>query len=312
MHLFIGDAAVRALRRERRAVSAVAVLLSVVALGSCSRTDAVSRTAVVDDFGDSVVVGRATPPRRVVSLDPSVTEILFALGMGPQLVGRTHWDLYSDSARAVPDLGDGIRPNVEAILASRPDLVFLYASQENRDAARAVRAAGIGVVSLRIDRIADFERAAALIGRLTNRDERARDVVDSVTATLERVRRATAALPHPRVFLHAWENPLLTIGGGSFLSELVSIAGAENIFAELTAPSPQVSFEEVMRRNPDAVLGGPQTNEELRRSARWQSLPAVQKRRILVMDTIVVGKPSVRLGEAAVSLARLFHPGILE
>jgi ABC-type Fe3+-hydroxamate transport system substrate-binding protein len=269
------------------------------------------RPTAADDFGDAIVFTNNAQNTRVISLDPSVTEIIFALGLGPQLVGRTHWDLYSDSARAVPDLGDGIKPNVEAILAARPDIVFLYATKENRAAARAVRAAGVRVVSLRIDRIADFARATALIARLTSRDARAQQVVDSVTATLERVRRATSALPRTRVFIHAWENPLLTIGGGSFLSELVSIAGAENIFADLQAPSPQVSFEEVLRRNPDAVLGGPQAKMELGQSARWQALAAVQQGRILVLDTIVVGKPSVRLGEAAVSLARLFHPGVI-
>ncbi|MEP7344166.1 MAG: helical backbone metal receptor [Gemmatimonadaceae bacterium] len=300
------------MRRQSAVAVSAAFLLGVAALGSCGSREVPSRAASVDDLGDSIAIGSATLPSRIISLDPSVTEILFALGKGPQLIGRTHWDLFSDSARAIPDLGDGIRPNVEALLASRPDLVFLYASPENRDAARSLRAAGIGVVSLRIDHIADFGRVTALIGRLTKRSERARQVVDSVTATLDRVRRATATLPHPRVFLHAWESPLLTLGGGSFLSELVSIAGAENVFADLPAPSPQVSFEEVMRRNPDAVLGGPQTTMELGRSARWQALPAVRQGHVLVMDTLIVGKPSVRLGEAAVSLARLFHPGVLE
>jgi ABC-type Fe3+-hydroxamate transport system substrate-binding protein len=288
------------------------VLIGFSALGACGPRDAAPRAAGVDDFGDSIVFADTAHATRIISLDPSVTEIIFALGLGLRLIGRTHWDLYSDSARAVPDLGDGIKPNIEAILAARPDIVFLYASQENRDAARTVRAAGVRVVSLRIDRIADFARATTLIGRLTNRSARAQNVVDSVTATLEHVRRATSALPRTRVFIHAWENPLLTIGGGSFLSELVSIAGAENIFADLKAPSPQISFEEVMRRNPDAVVGGPQAKVEFSQSARWQVLPAVQQGRILVLDTIVVGKPSVRLGEAAVSLARLFHPGVLQ
>jgi ABC-type Fe3+-hydroxamate transport system substrate-binding protein len=226
-------------------------------------------------------------------------------------VGRTHWDLFSDSARALPDLGDGIRPNVETVLAARPDLVLLYASPENRDAGRALRAAGVRVVALRIDTVGDFARVTALLGALLGREERARTVVDSVTATLARVREATAGLPRPRVFMPAWENPLLTIGGGSFLTELVRIAGGENVFADLEGPSPQVSFEEVLRRNPDAVLGGPVTARQLRESSRWQALPAVRGGRILVMDTVIVARPAVRLGEAAVSLARLLHPGLV-
>lgn len=288
-------------------VAVVMLALSALACPSTTR-DAESG---LDDFGDPIVLADTSASARIISLDPSVTEIVFALGMGSRLVGRTHWDLFSDSVRAVPDVGDGIRPNVEAILQAHPTLVFLYASEENRDAARQLRAAGIDVVTLRVDRIADFVRVTSLIGRLTHREDRARTVVDSVSATLERVRHATAGRPRITVFMFAWESPLLTIGGGSFLTELISIAGAENVFADLKAPSPQVSFEEVLRRNPDVVLGGPKTVAMLRSGARWRALPAVRNGRLLVMDTILVARPSVRLGEAAVSLAQLFHPGAL-
>ncbi len=264
-----------------------------------------------DDFGDPILVSDSLGTARIVSLDPSITEIVFALGLGPQLVGRTHWDIATDSSRAVPDIGDGIRPNVEAILAARPTLVFLYASEENRDAGRALRSAGIHVVTLRIDRVAQFQRVTALIGRITHREDRARQVTDSVLATLDRVRKATSGLPRVKVFMLAWQNPLLTIGGGSFLTELVGIAGADNVFADLQAPSPQISFEELVRRNPDVVLGGPRTFQALRADPRWQALKAVRDGRLLLMDTVLVAKPAVRLGEAAVSLARLFHPGAI-
>ncbi|MFN8581296.1 MAG: ABC transporter substrate-binding protein [Gemmatimonadaceae bacterium] len=164
-------------------------------------------------------------------------------------------------------------------------------------------------VTLRIDRVADFVRTTALIGRLTNRADRARTVVDTVTATLNRVRAATRDAPRLTVFMLAWENPLLTIGGGSFLTELVEIAGAHNVFADLPAPSPQVSFEEVVRRNPDAILVGRRCSRA-RTNVRWQSLPAVKAGKLLAMDTVIVAKPAVRLGEASGKpLARLFHPG---
>ncbi|MFN8573827.1 MAG: helical backbone metal receptor [Gemmatimonadaceae bacterium] len=264
-----------------------------------------------DDFGNQVSVSDSIGTARIVSLDPSITEILFALGLGPQLVGRTHWDIATDSSRAVPDLGDGIRPNVEAILAAHPTLVFLYASEENRDAARALQAVGLQVVTLRIDRVAQFQQVTELIGRITRRPERAKQVTDSVLATLARVRQATSGKPRVKVFMLAWQNPLLTIGGGSFLTELVSIAGADNVFADLPAPSPQISFEELVRRNPDAILGGPKTFQALRDDPRWKALPAVRDGHLLLMDTVLVAKPAVRLGEAAVSLARLFHPGVI-
>jgi iron complex transport system substrate-binding protein len=206
-------------------------------------------------------------------------------------------------------MGDGIRPSVEVILSARPDLVVLYATGDNRDAARAFRAAGIDVLSLRMDRIEDFERATLVLGDVIGEQDAARLVVDSVRGTLERVRTATRGLERPTVFLISWPNPLLTIGAGSYLSQLVEIAGGTNVFADLTAPSPQVSFEEVVRRNPDVVLAGPERIRMIRSSALWNTLPAVRQARLLQYDTALTGRPGVRLGEAALSLARLLHPG---
>ncbi|MGI8499271.1 MAG: ABC transporter substrate-binding protein [Gemmatimonadaceae bacterium] len=250
----------------------------------------------------------ATSPRRIVSLSPATTEMLFALGVGARVVGRTRWDSYPDSARAVPDLGDGLRPNVEAVLAARPDLVILYETADNRDAEERLHAAGVRTLSLRIDRIEDFARAMRVLGDATGTASRATLVVDSVTATLERVSRATAAFSRVRVFWHVWDNPVFTIGGGSYLSQLVDIAGGHNVYGELAASSPQVTLEDVVRRHPDAILAGPVGALSLRNSPAWHAVGAVRSGHILIVDTSLVGRPSVRLGEAAVSLAALLHP----
>jgi ABC-type Fe3+-hydroxamate transport system substrate-binding protein len=266
----------------------------------------------VDDFGDTVrlpAAGRA--PRRVVSLNPTTTELLFALGAGGRLVGRTRWDVYPDSARLVPDLGDGIRPNVEAVLAARPDLVVLYAGADNRDAARAFRAAGVPVVALKIDRIAQFAGAARLLGRVVGDSARGATVADTVLATLARVRAATAALPRPRAVWPLFGEPLYVAGGGSFLSELLDAAGADNVFGDLPAPSPQVSREEVLRRGADVIVTGPSGAARLRREPAWQGLAAVRTGRVVVVDTALLLRPSVQLGRAAAMLAERLHPGAL-
>jgi ABC-type Fe3+-hydroxamate transport system substrate-binding protein len=107
------------------------------------------------------------------------------------------------------------------------------------------------------------------------------------------------------VYWHIWDAPLLTIGGGSYLSELLDVAGATNVFGDLTAPSPQVSLEEIARRDPDVVLAGPNAAAKLRRDAAWQSVRAVREGRVVVIDTTVVGRPGVRMGEAARFLRRV-------
>jgi ABC-type Fe3+-hydroxamate transport system substrate-binding protein len=261
-----------------------------------------------DDYGHVVRLG--TPAKRIVSLNPATTEILFALGAGPRVVGRTQYDLWPDSAKLVPSVGAGMRPNLEAVLARRPDLVVMYASGSDRASADRLTAAGVTTVAFRMDRIADFGRVTMALGRLLGDTIRARRVVDSVTTTLDRVRQATNGLPRPTVFLHVWEKPLMTIGGGSFLSELVTIAGGRNIYDSLPAPSPVVTLEDVLRRNPQIVLVGPIEQKQLLASDRWQTLPAVRAGRVLAYDTNLVARPSVKLGQAAVSLARLLHPDV--
>ena len=264
---------------------------------------------VSDDFGDPVQIG--APPRRIVSLNPATTEILFALGAGSRLVGRSDFDLWPDSARLIPALGRGIQPNVEAVLGTHPDLVVLYASQDNRPAAGRLRAAGVNTLSLKNDHISDFRRTVEMLGAILGDSVRARTVTDSVYRTLDRVRAATANLTRPTVFWHIWDAPLITIGAGSFMNELVDIAGARNVYADIEAPSKQISLEDVARRNPEFILAGPIGTEKIAADPRWRIVRAVRERKVLVVDTVVVARPSVRLGEAAVSLANLLHPGAM-
>lgn len=268
------------------------------------------RIVEVDDFGDTLRVP-VRPPQRIVSLNPTTTEIVFAVGAGPRLVGRSQWDSWPDSARFVPDLGPAVRPNVEAALGAHPDLVLLYASADDRPAASRLRAAGVAVVALRIDRIGDFRRATRDIGALLGDSARAAAVVDSVDATLARVRAATRGLPRPTVFMPTWEDPVIAIGGGSFLNEIIDIAGGRNVYADLAAPSPTVSLEDVVARDPDVVLASPEGRARLLADPRWRAVRAVREGRVFAYDTTVVGRPSVVLGKAAVSIARLLHPGVL-
>jgi ABC-type Fe3+-hydroxamate transport system substrate-binding protein len=294
-----------------RAVRRGAVCLTIAAAcaaAACARESSGARgPALVDDFGDTVAV--APRPRRIVSLNPTTTEILFAIGAGGRLVGRTHWDAYPDSARLVPDLGNGLRPNVEAVLATRPDLVVLYASADNRDAARALRAARVRTLALKVDGIAQFQRAVVLLGRVTGDTARAAAASDTVLKTLARVRAATADLPRVRVFWHVWDSPLMTVGGASFMTQLVDIAGGRNVYADLPGPSAQISLEDVIRRDPDVVLAGPEGARRIAGDPAWRAVGAVRRGRVLVVDTALVGRPSLQLGQAAVLLAERLHPG---
>jgi iron complex transport system substrate-binding protein len=261
----------------------------------------------VDDFGDTLAL--RTAPKRIVSLNPATTELFFALGAGDRLVGRTHYDLYPPEALNVPDLGSAIPPNVESVIGVHPDLVVLYASNANRDPAKRMHAAGIPTLTLHGDHIADFRRAVVLLGRIVGDTARARTVVDSVSGTLDRVRVKMAGAPRVTTFWKAWDNPVIAIGGGSFLTELVEIAGGKNIYGDDPRPAFDVTIEDVVRRDPDVVLAGPESASRMKTQPAWRALRAVREGRVLIVDTTLVGRPGVRLGEAAVLLARLMHPG---
>jgi ABC-type Fe3+-hydroxamate transport system substrate-binding protein len=257
----------------------------------------------LDDYGDTIRI--AAPAQRIVSLSPVTTELLFTIGAGGRVVGRTHFDVYPDAALAVPDLGNGMQPNVEAIVGVHPDLVILYAGESNRAAAAQLRKAGINTLSIRDDHINDFRRTVELIARATGDTIAGKTVADSVERSLAAVSaRARPAKP-VTVFWHVWDSPILTIGRGSYLDELVTIVGARNVFGDLPQPSPQVTLEEIVRRNPDFILVGAESNRRLRANPLWQSVPAVREGRLLVVDTLLVGRPGVRLGEAARSLRAL-------
>ena len=288
----------------------IAFVSALMTLAACKQSQQAT-SGLRDDFGNRITIP-ATAPSRIVSLNPSTTEIFFAIGAGRRLIGRTSFDNWPDSAKLVPDLGNGINPNVEAVLGARPDLVVLYASRDNRVAARRLIAGGVNTVSLKNDHIGDFARTTMLLGAILHDTVRAATVRDSVQRTLDRVAVAMRGVSRPSVFWHIWDAPLITIGSGSFMDELVNLAGAINVYSDINGPSGEITLEDVARRNPDFILAGPIGAHAIESDSRWKIVRAAREQKIIVVDTNIVARPAVRLGEAAVSLARLLHPGVLK
>lgn len=307
-----------------RAARTLAVAL-LVAVAGCARSDAppgdrptATRPALdtlVDDFGAVVPVdARATS--RIVSLNPAATEAIYAMGEAARLVGRSRWDEFPDAAKALPALGDGIRPNVEAVLAVRPTLVVLYATGDNRAAAEAFTRAGVRTIALRVDRIEQFAHLMDVLGRALDATTQAATVRDSVLGTLDRVRalvrRRVPDSARPRVAWPVWVSPPLVIGAGSYMDQLLDIAGAVNVFHDLPEPSPSVSIEELVRRAPARLVNSAEMREKLRASPQWRGVPAVSADAFVLDDPALIGRPSVTLGMAAVHLARQMHPALAD
>ncbi len=277
-----------------------ALLALLVACAPAARETA-ARIRGADDAGDTVSL--AAPARRVVSLIPASTELLFAIGAGDLVQGRTRWCDYPAAAAAVPDLGDGIQPSLEAILARQPDLVILYRSPQNTAVREALGRLGIPVVQLSIDRLADFERASHLLGTLTGHEAGTDSMLTVFHAQLDSA-TAPPSAPVPSVLILVWDQPPMTVGSGSFLSEIVARAGGRNLFADISASSATVSVESVVARNPDVVLVTSEDTPAFARRAEWQTVPAVRERRFVRVIGSAFSRPGPRTPEAILELRR--------
>jgi len=287
--------------------------LLALAAGACrssadrrSTPDGSGALSVVDDAGRAVVL--AAPARRIVSLAPSITELLFAIGAGDRVVGRTTWCKYPPAATAVPSVGDGLDPNVEAIAAQRPDLVVLYRSALTESATGRLAALGIPTLVLRHDRLLDVGRTARLLGRLTGQSSAGDSLARLIDSTLAVPPPAT--IPRPRLAFVVWDNPPMTIGGGSFLDELVGLAGGENVFHDIRSASATVSLETIAVRDPDWILiltdsapGPPAWSTR----AEWRVVRAARARHFLYLPAELFGQPSPRTPEAVATLRRLLE-----
>lgn len=266
--------------------------------------DAAPRGAmlVVDDHGDSLRV--ELPAVRIASLIPATTEWLFAIGAANQIVGRSHWCDFPAPALALPDLGNGIEPNVEAIVAAAPDLVLLYASQANLRAAARLRDLGIPTLLLRTDDLNDMRRGITLLGKVTGHVGAADSTVQALDRGLAAVSAPSAgADSRPTVLLLAWDQPPMVLGRGSFLHELVERAGWRNLFGDLAAPSAAVSLEAIVARNPDVILTTADGPPAVASRTEWQAVGAVRGRRFLRVSGSAFSRPSPRAPEAIQELA---------
>jgi ABC-type Fe3+-hydroxamate transport system substrate-binding protein len=285
-------------------ISVLRLLSCVVAFAvlGCRQPGPQSRSLViVDDAGDSVAV--TIPARRVVSLIPASTELLFAIGAGPVVVGRTEWCDFPREAMEVPNLGPGINPNLEAILSARPDLVVLYNSAQHAAVAARLRALGLPAIRINTDALADVPRIGALLGRLTGHSREADSMSAAVDSALASAPVENASSRRPTVLLLVWEQPPMTIGRGSFLSELVERAGGENLFADVSTSSGPVSIEAVSVRDPDLILTSVAGPASFARRPEWQVVRAVRERRFLSLSGTEYDRPGPRSPRAIRALA---------
>jgi iron complex transport system substrate-binding protein len=289
--------------------SILLLLLAACQAGDRKAAPGSAPIALTDDAGHHVQL--AAPARRVVSLVPSVTETIIALGAGNRIVGRTEYDR-DTSLAAVPLIGRGLSPSVEAIIALHPELVVVWASDKRGDLRGQLEKAGIPVIAFEVQDTADAWRVVRVMGTVLARQQAGDSLLYAVRESLRETRSIAAQRSRRRVFSVVYNDPPMTAGPGTFIDQLLDIAGAENVFKDATSQWPTVSLEEVVKRDPDIVVlpvgeMSPQVGERLKGTAGWRDLRAVKNNCLALIDADLVNRPGTNVAVAARRLQVLLH-----
>ena len=264
---------------------------------------------VVDDNHDTL--STAIARERVVSLVPSITETIVAMGGTGRLVARTRFD-QDPHVSSLPSVGGMVDPGIEAILMLQPDLIVTSDEADLRSLPKRFRGLGIPTYVAETRSISDFRRHTHALGALFGMTEEADSLVRWVDRELASVRPAVPLDPLPSVLFVVWPDPLITTGQGTFVDELIRIAGGRGTFDDLATPWPTVSFEPVIAREPQVILlatshGIDLNPSQVLTSPRWMGLPAVRNGNIHQVDADLFTRAGPRMVEAARSLAQFIR-----
>jgi len=263
---------------------------------------------VTDETGRTVTV--PDHPHRVICLVPSVTDTVFALGSGDDVVAVSDYTTYPPAALKKPSIGSLVKPSIETILSFHPDLVLGTSIPGATETAAQLQNVGVPVYLVDPHGLSGILRSVGSVGEALNRVPQAAALNASLNQRIAAVRARSAGKPAPRVLVPVWYDPIITIGKNAFISQLVETAGAKSVTDDLLPDWPEVSMETVVTRAPEALVlirGGKISIGMLQKQPGWSSLPAIQSGKVYYVDA-GIQEPSPVAIDALEELAREFHP----
>lgn len=266
---------------------------------------------LTDEAGRRVVV----PDRceRIVSLAPSITEIIFALGAGNRLVGVTQFSNYPPEARRIAKVGSYVHLNIEKILALRPDLVIGIKDGNPKVVVERLSELGIPAFIINPESLDDTLVTIQNIGKVIGADESATSLTRQMATRMGEVDRRVQGASRPRVFFQIGIEPIVSAGRGTFIDALIQRAGGLNVFGGKSA-YPRLNVEHVLIERPEIIFISSMAREGGFERVRqfwlqWPDVPAVKNDSIYIIDSDILDRPSPRIIEGLETLARLIHPG---
>ena len=284
-------------------IAGLVMLAALVPVGASALT-------VTDQTGRSLTLPAL--PKRIVSLEPGATEMLFAIGAQDRLVGVTDFCDYPPEARRKPSVGGMLAPSLETMVALKPDLVVATTSGNREETVAQLERLGIAVYLVNPASVGDVLRMMEGLGEITERREAAGQAVARLRQRIKSVAERVAARPRPRVLYVLWPEPLIVPGRGAVVSELIALAGGESVTAEAGEGYPRYSIEAAVARAPEVILlarhgagTGPVARDRWERVAH---LPAIRSGRLHTVDGDLFHRYGPRIVDALQELARLIHP----
>ena len=266
---------------------------------------------VNDETGRRVHIPQ--PVRRIISLAPSLTETIFALGAGDRLAGDTDYCDYPAEALSKPKVGGAINPSIEKIMVLHPDLVLATKSLNRRETVVALEQLGIATYATDPHTVEGVLTSVARLGEVIGARDAGHQLVLDLRGRLDDVKRRVGGVPPRRVLFIVWLNPLITVGRDTFLADALRWAGAESVI-QSSQDWPQISLEEIVRLQPGYLVLASSHAESAMRDFQalaelpgWRNLEAVQNKRVAIISD-AVNRPSPRLVDAIEQLAKQLHP----
>ena len=289
----------------------LATLLSIVlVLAACTTPVETPPQYVVDDLGRLVAVNGT--PQRIISLAPSNTEILFALGLGDEVVAVTMYCDYPAEALDKEKVGDYYGPDIEKIIALQPDLI-LATDFHRFDLIPALEQQGFAVFAVAPQTLDDVLESIQKIGEITGREAEASQLVNGMRSKIEEIEEQTKELEQkPSVLYMTWHDPMWTVGRNTWIDELINMAGGMNIFSENFEGGAMVQIEWVVLLDPEIIITSEWSYDWALNATELASTNASKTGRIYTFDDDLAQRPGPRLIQGLDWFAYLIHPGIFE
>lgn len=269
--------------------------------------------AVTDEIGRRIHVTAA--PQRIVSLAPGITETLYALGLDNKIAGVTSYCNWPSRALKKPRIGGFTNPSIEKIVSLKPDLIIATIDGNRKDTVMQLERIGLPVYVVNPSQTDKILEGILHIGEITNRKNAAAQLVKKLRARLNNITTQTENKTKPRVFFQIGLEPLITVGSGTIIHEVIERAGGFNIAGNDTARYPRYSAEGIIKGAPDIILFAPMAHDKEFTAVKkfwreFQQVPAVKNNQIYPVNTDLISRASPRLFDAIETMALIFHPDI--